>query len=150
MEKDKTGHRYVIWFLWKQGKKGSQILKEMQDVCGDDWPSKPTIYNWLDRFKEGRESIEDAPRPGRPKVESGKENVERVKEAIEGDSRLTVVDLAETLGISHSTIHRILVETLGLSRLVARWVPKLLTAEQKKTRKDVCKDLHQRYISLPF
>ncbi len=41
-------------------------------------------------------------------------------------------------------------ETPGLSSLVDRWVPKLLTAEQKKTRKDVCKDLRQRYISQSF
>ncbi|MCP3667561.1 MAG: helix-turn-helix domain-containing protein [Gammaproteobacteria bacterium] len=114
----------------------------MQDVYGDDCPSKPAIYKWLYRFKVGRESFEDASRSVQPKVESGKENVERVKEAIEGESRLTVADLEETLGISHSTIHRILVQTLGLSTLVAKCVPKLLTAEQKKTRKDVCKDLH--------
>ena len=36
MELSDIGKRHVIWFLWKQGKKGATIHREMLDIYGDN------------------------------------------------------------------------------------------------------------------
>ena len=43
-------------------------------------------------------------------------------------------DIEEEIGISHGTVHQILTEDLNYSKKSARWVPRLLTADQKKAR----------------
>lgn len=53
------------------------------------------------------------------------------------DRRLKVRELADTVGISKSAVHRILTENLEMRKLCARWVPRLLSMEQKQRREDV-------------
>ena len=53
------------------------------------------------------------------------------------DRRLKVRELADMVGISKSSVHRILTENLVMKKLRARWVPRLLTVEQKQRREDV-------------
>ena len=47
------------------------------------------------------------------------------------DRRLKLQKLADIVEISKSAVHRTLTEKLGISKLCARWVPRLLTMEQK-------------------
>ena len=141
MEFSDIGKRNVIWFLWKQGKKGATIHREMLDVYGDNCPSSVMIYKWIDRFNDGWDTPEDAPRSGRPTTVSTELNTTRIESALDEDRRSTLRQLEETLGISKSTIHNVVSQTLGMSRVSARWVPKLLTDEQKRRRVVVCRDL---------
>lgn len=66
MEEAANSQRAIIFFLFKKGFRGAQILRDLQEVFGDKALSKARVYCWLDRFKEGRESLEDDPRSGRP------------------------------------------------------------------------------------
>ena len=54
--------------------------------------------------------------------------------AVEDDRGLTISEIAEGLGVSYGTIFNILHDDLGLEKLSARRVPKLLTEEQKQER----------------
>ena len=58
--------------------------------------------------------------------------VSKVRDVINTDRRMTVQEISETIGISKSSVHRILRETMGMSRACARWVPQLLAADEKK------------------
>jgi DNA-binding PadR family transcriptional regulator len=53
METSEQGKRYVIWFLWKQGKKMTDIIRELGDVYGEQSPSHSAVYKWVDRFASG-------------------------------------------------------------------------------------------------
>ena len=50
------------------------------------------------------------------------------------DLRMKVREIAETTGISRERVGYILREELDTKTLSARWVPRLLTADQKPTR----------------
>jgi histone-lysine N-methyltransferase SETMAR len=50
------------------------------------------------------------------------------------DRRMKVHEIAETIGISKECVGYILHEELNMKRLCARWVPCLLTEDQKRTR----------------
>ena len=81
----------------------------------------------------------NAPKSGRPKSASRKEIISKIKEIIEGDARFTVRDIAQKVGISLSTVHLILKKHLKVRKISARWVPHLLTDEQKRQRVKVAK-----------
>ena len=85
----------------------------------------------------------NAPKSGRPKSASRKEIVSKIKEIIEGDARSTVRDIARKVGISLSTVHLILKKHFKVRKKSARWVPHLLTDEQKRQQvKEAKKLLH--------
>ena len=71
--------------------------------------------------------------------------VSKIKEIIEGDARFTVRDIARKVGISLSTVHLILKKHLKVRKISARWVPHLLTDEQKRQRVKVAKKLLQMF-----
>jgi hypothetical protein len=49
------------------------------------------------------------------------------------DWRMKVHEIAETIGISKECVGYILHEELDMKKLRARWVPCLLTGDQKRT-----------------
>lgn len=143
------GQRYVIWFLWKQRKTGAEILRELESVYGIYAPSRTMVYKWTDRFENGWEDVEDEERSGRPCSSRTEEIVQRVHQQVEKDRRQSVEEIAEGVGISSSSAHRILVEDLAMSRVVARWVPKLLTPVMKTARVSACRELLSLYEANP-
>ncbi len=65
---------------------------------------------------------------------SSEENVNRIKQLLENDRRLTVRELEEKTGIPKSSIHVILWEKLKMRKLCARLVPHWLFQKEKKER----------------
>lgn len=126
--------RNIIKFSLLSGKAAPQIHQELTEVLGDDAPSIQTVRKWIREIQDGRESLEDKERSGRPRSATTDVNVSRVKDAVSEDNRRTCGELEELLGIPHSTVHRILTESLGMQKLFAKWVPHLLTEDQMKER----------------
>jgi transposase len=58
--------RACIKFCVKNGKTGAETLQMSRTAFNDDCLSQAVVYQWVKQFKEGRESLKDDPRPGRP------------------------------------------------------------------------------------
>jgi len=72
MERDVlTEQRTNIKFLVKLSKNGQEILQMLEMVYGESAMKRRTVYKWVDRFKEGRESVDDNARAGRPSAGEG-------------------------------------------------------------------------------
>ena len=54
---------------------------------------------------------------------------------------MTVREIAEEVGISQDSAHEILLADLNMRRVAAKFVPKLLSAEQKELRVEVAQYL---------
>ena len=67
-----------------------------------------------------------------------------MREIIRADRRLTIREVAEGVRIAFGTCQKILTEDLRMRRVTAKYVPRLLTAEQKDDRVSVCTDLRDR------
>jgi len=130
----KTEFRTLIKFFFLQTKNAHQIQTEITAVLGDTCPSLRTIQRWLADFEKGRISIEDEERSGRPSTELSEKNIQLIQEKIEEDRRVTLRQLAEDTGLSYGTVERIVTTKLHLKRLVAKWIPHVLTTEQKNNR----------------
>ena len=122
-----------------------KLMAEISTAFGPSCVSYDTVRRWKKKFESGVESIKNAPKSGRPKSASRKEIVSKIKEIIEGDARFTVRDIARKVGISLSTVHLILKKHLKVRKISARWVPHLLTDEQKRQRVKVAKKLLQMF-----
>ncbi|CAH1988406.1 unnamed protein product [Acanthoscelides obtectus] len=71
---------------------------------------------------------------GAPKTAVTQENVDAVRKLIVEDRHLTYREIEASLKISKTSIQKILHEELGVRKLVSRWIPHLLTEEQKAAR----------------
>ena len=67
-----------------------------------------------------------------------------MREIIHADRRMTIREVAEDVGIAFGTCQKILTEDLQMRRVSAKFVPRLLTAEQKDDRVSICADLRER------
>ena len=117
-----------------------KLMTEISTAFGPSCVSYDTVRRWKKKFESGVESIKNAPKSGR-KSASRKEIVSKIKEIIEGDARFTVCDIARKVDISLSMVHLSLKKHLKVRKISARWVPHLLTDEQKRQRVKVAKKL---------
>ncbi|KAG5324962.1 MOS1T transposase, partial [Acromyrmex heyeri] len=72
------------------------------------------VYQWYERFKSGREAVEDDARPGRPSTSKTDENVDEIRQLLIENRKLTTREIAETTNISFGSVQSILREDLSL------------------------------------
>ncbi|KAL4090154.1 hypothetical protein QTP88_025053 [Uroleucon formosanum] len=142
--------RVCIKFCLKLGKNATETYEMIKTAFGDDSLSRSKIFEWFKRFKNGRETTEDDPRSGRPSTSRNDDVVSKICEKVRNDRRLTVRELADEAGISIGSCHEILTENLQMRRVAAKFVPRLLTLEQKENRLTICQDLKNRSIDPNF
>jgi histone-lysine N-methyltransferase SETMAR len=94
----------------------------LQQAYGEDCLSRTQRYEWYQHFKSGRPSIEDDPKSGRPSSSTGDDHIEKVHSVICENSRLTVREVSEEVGICKSSCHKILTEKLKMHRVAAKFV----------------------------
>jgi len=70
--------------------------------------------------------------------------VTKVRDLVRSDRRLTVRMISNVLNLNCQTVHEILTFELGMQKICAKLVPKILTNEQKENRRNVCLDLLER------
>ncbi len=114
-----------------------EVHEDMKRTLGDDAPAYSTVKKWAAEFTRGRSSAEDGPRSGRPKDATSEAQVEAVHRMVMNDRRVTIQHLANTFGISFGPVQRILSDVLQMSKLAARWVPRMLSPDQKVARVDI-------------
>ena len=71
------------------------------------------------------------------------ETIEVVQRLVKEDRRLTVREISDDLNISIGSCHSILTQDLGMRRVAAKFVPRLLTDDQKQSRLSGSSDLLQ-------
>jgi hypothetical protein len=90
------------------------------------------VYKWVDWFKEGRESVDDNVRVGRPSTSRVGENIQCVHYLVKSDRRITTRMITDKLGIGKGSVQTILKEDFNVRKLSAKIVPRILTQEQKQ------------------
>jgi len=95
---------------------------------------KTAVYKWEKYFSEGRESVTDEERSGRPATNRTEENIANARQIVSENPRLTVRSVVEQVNIDRETVRKILTEDLDMRKVCAKIVPKELTEEQKQKR----------------
>ena len=120
--------RYAIKFCVKLKKTKQEAYRMLKEVYGDEQMSKASFYRWFTRFSEGNEQVEDEPRSGALNSARKEENIEEVRRLVMQDRQITVRMISEAVGISIGTV---LTEDLKLHKVCAKFVPKILSDDQR-------------------
>ena len=86
-------------------------------------------------------SVGEDARPGRPSTSTSDDHVKRVRAVILGNHRLTVRKVADEVGISIGSCHQMLTEKRQMRRVSAKFVPCLLTDDQKENHVEISWEL---------
>jgi len=136
---DQSQIRVIFLYEFKLGNNAAEAARNINTAFGEGTASERTTRRWFEKFRSGDMSLENEPR-GRPK-EAIDNN--QLKDLIQSDTRQTVRDIAEKLGVHYSTVSRHL-ESIGKVKKLDKWVPHELTDRHKARRFEVCTSLLAR------
>jgi len=71
-----------------------EIREMLVQGYGDNAMKKTAVYKWVKLFSEGRESVTDDERSGRPATSRTEENISKVRQIVRENRRLTVKSIA--------------------------------------------------------
>jgi len=114
----------------------------IQQALGDQSLSRAQVFHWHTRFKTGRTLVDNDEHTGRTRSYTTPETVTRIQELLRQDRRRTI-HIAEEVGIDYGTCQRVLTEELAMQRVATKFMPRILTADQRQRRVNVCTELRQ-------
>lgn len=129
-------YRVLIKHCFLMGKTALETTEFIQKCYPGSAPSISSVRRWIHKFKRGDFSVQDGDRTGRPNSAVTTENINKALKLVRSDRRLKLDEMAKILRISHGSVFTILHDHLGMRKLCARWVPRLLTPDQKQQRVD--------------
>ena len=133
--------RVCIKFCVRLGKTGIETFEMLKQAFGDSCMSRNRTSEWFGRFKNGRTSTANDHRSGRPSTATTPSKVEQVRAAVNQDRRhRTLHDLCAEVWIGYGSCQRILIEQLNMHRIAAKFVPSVLTQDQKDIRVAICQN----------
>ena len=130
----KIRYRAVIEFLPLENIQPQQIHNRMIVVYGEDVPSYATVKRWAAEFHRGRTSLEDEPRSGRPSEAVCEENCRAVENIVLQNRLVNVQQIADSVDTSTGSVKTVLHKHLLMTKVCARWVPRMLDQKMKDCR----------------
>ena len=73
------------------------------------------------------------------------EKANEIRELLQIDRKFTIRDIGLKVGLSTSTVHSIITRELSMSKASARWIPRILTIEQKHLSVEPAKSFLKQY-----
>ena len=142
---NKVEQRAVIKFCVDIGKTPTETHKFIKQSVTHSNVSRSLVFKWHKRFSDGRGSLMDDKREGRPSFKTSDVVKNEVCDVIDGDRRLTVREVADKCVISKTTVHEILVQELHMNRICARWVPRMLSEENMTNRTEASRQFLRKF-----
>jgi len=134
----KLEQRANIKFCVKLGESGVETFEMIRCAYGNEGTSRVRCFEWHAHFRRGRTSLEDNERSGRPSTSSTPKSVKTIRRLVHEDHRRTIKDIAVIVNVSHGTVQIILMCDLNMHCVAAKFVPRLLTPEQKEHHVAIC------------
>jgi hypothetical protein len=129
---------------FRLGKTATEKWKMLQQAFGDKCMSRTQCFERYRRFKTGRTSIDEDPRSGRVSISTEDVHIDAVCDLILQNRRLTIREIDDDVGISFGSFQAILTEKLNMHRVAAKFVPRVLTEDQKANRVNISQELLDR------
>jgi hypothetical protein len=139
---DKIEYYAVIKFIVKEGLTPNEIIRSSLEFMG-------TLLLRFQQLRNGLLSLNlavPALKMIRVKdVQKVQQHQKSLNNMVLDDRRIKVREIAETIGISKEHVGYILHEELDMKKLCARWVPRLLSADQKRTCMKISEQCLERF-----
>ena len=79
---------------------GAQALEMLEKCFGNDTLTRLNVFRWHERFRSGRETVEDDERSVRSSTAKTDENINKIKSWMTVSRKLTIREIAEELNIA--------------------------------------------------
>lgn len=145
MELSQRDKRAMIYYDYQIHLSAQDCHDRLVLALQQEAPSLATVKNWFNEFHRGRASLEDETRTGRPLEVVTAETIAAVQKLIRENPRITYHIIEYSLGLSPPRIASILHDHLHVTKRTARWVPHILTSDQKTSRVEWCNFMLEKY-----
>ena len=130
--------KVVIEFLLSEGETAQNISRRLKQMYGDGAIDYSIVTRWMKQINDGQEKPVESdlcnkPRSGRPSSAHSSADIDQADALIKENRCITINELAESLGVSAGNAVKIM-DTLGYSKVCARWVSRQLTKAHKQSR----------------
>ncbi len=125
---------FYIFVEWKNGTTAADIHDKLVNAGGNSVLSENTIRRWIDAFNCGKRDIIDKTRSGRPREAVTAQIIRNIKSIVNKDPHIVTRKISESIGISQERVTYILHKELGLTKVCKKWIPHVLTEENKQKR----------------
>ena len=115
--------RVLIKHCFLMAKNTVQAQQWLEKCYRENSTSKATIRRWYADFKRGRPTEVATP-----------ENTKKIMKVILSDRKVKLQEIADILKLSKDTVFKVVHEHISMKKLYSKWVPRLLTVEQKQQR----------------
>ena len=130
------------------GKSQAEIHRTLSAAYGESAISLSQVRMWFLRFKADPEApVSDRPHPGMERKRT--QDQDKVIQFLQTDKRSTLRQVTAGTGLSTSTVHRIMTKDLNYSKLAPKFIPRILTPEQKACRVRISQQNLDRIRSEP-
>ena len=128
-----------------EGETAQNISRRLKQVCGDGAIDYNIVTRWVKRINDGQEEpaesdLCDRPRSGRPSSAHSSAKNDQADALIKENRRIIINRFAELLRVSAGSAVKIM-DTLGYSKMCARWVPRQLTETHKQSHLEAFSEL---------
>ena len=104
------------------------MVRERKKV-GKHW-SRASVFPWAQHFKAGKSDIPDNRDESTERRVSNAKGIAAIENVEKKDNRVTIDFTAQEVGISSSSVQRVLRKDLGLRKLSSRRIPLILTPKK--------------------
>ena len=131
---EKNGFRVLIKHYLLRGKTLSETKPELNKYYSDSAPLYGMVLKLFTEFCFGLMHTETIPSPGRPNEIATLEMINKIHDIVSNYPKVKAREIAKILCISTERVVNILHKHLCMRKFCARWVPRLLTFDQKRIR----------------
>lgn len=137
--------RSILLYEFKLGSNATETARNINIAFGDGTVNIRTVQRWFTKFRSGDTDLRNEAR-GKPGtvVED-----DHLRALVEADPSRTLKSIAEELNVSCKTIGNKM-KTIGKVKKLQKWVPHLLTENQKLQRFQICSSHRLRNNVTPF
>ena len=97
-----------------------------------------TVTRWVKQINDGQEETAESDLCNRPRSSrQSSSNIDQADALIKKNKRITINELAESLGVSAGSAVKIM-DTLGYSKVCVRWVPRWPKETHKQSSLEAC------------
>ena len=145
---ERVQQHVCINFCFHLGNTGAETYEMLQAACGESCLSRSGIWVVFP-FQKWTPILWRQPPPRQAVHLPHRGDHGTCAKIIRADQGLTIREVAENVGIAFGTCQKILTEELQMRHVSAKFVPRLLTVEQKDDRVSICTDLRERAQNNP-